>query len=263
MLTLPTSDASLLGQRAIVTGGGTGIGAAVARELASRGACVVIMGRSEEALERTASTLAGADVRHRTLDVTDPLGVIRAFDEIRERLGGIEILVNSAGIAESAPFERTEEALWSRHFEVNATGAYRCTRAALPSMRDAGYGRIVNVASVAGLRGYAYVCAYVASKHALIGLTRALATELASTGITVNAVCPGYADTPMTDRSVSRIVERTGRSAEDARDALARLNPLGRLIRPEEVAAAVGWLVLPSSSAVTGQAIVIAGGDVA
>ncbi|HEY5789496.1 MAG TPA: SDR family oxidoreductase, partial [Gammaproteobacteria bacterium] len=176
--------------------------------------------------------------------------------------GPVEVLVNHAGAARSAPLQRTDLALWQQMLAVNLTGVFLCCRAVLPAMRERGWGRIVNVASTAGLRGYAYVGAYCAAKHGVIGLTRALALETAREGITVNAVCPGYADTEMTRATLENIRAKTGRSAEQALAELVRFNPQGRLVAPAEVAAAVAWLCAPDSAAVTGQAVAVAGGEV-
>ena len=186
----------------------------------------------------------------------------RAFAKIRERFPRIDILVNNAGQAESAPFSRTDLGLWNRMLAVNLTGTYLCTHEVLPAMLKQDYGRIVNVASTGGLIGYAYVSAYCAAKHGVIGLTRALALETAKTAVTVNAVCPGYAETDLTKNTVANIIAKTGKSEADARAALTAHNPQGRLIQPEEVANAVLWLCLPGSEAVTGQAITVAGGEV-
>jgi NAD(P)-dependent dehydrogenase (short-subunit alcohol dehydrogenase family) len=172
------------------------------------------------------------------------------------------VLVNNAGAAESAPFSRTDVDLLERMLAVNVKGAFLCTQAVLPAMLAAKYGRIVNIASTAGLTGYAYVSAYVAAKHALVGFTRALALETAKSGVTVNAVCPGFTDTDLVARSVQTIAAKTGRSPDEARAELAKTNPMGRLVTPQEVAAAVGFLCLPDAAAVTGQAIVVAGGEV-
>jgi NAD(P)-dependent dehydrogenase (short-subunit alcohol dehydrogenase family) len=194
--------------------------------------------------------------------VTDEVAVGAAFAAARRVFGPVAILVNNAGAAESAPFVRTSLELLRRMLDVNLIGTFLCGRAALPDMLEPGFGRIVNVASIAGLKGAAYVSAYCAAKHAVIGLTRALALETATKGITVNAVCPSYADTDMARRAIANIVAKTGRSAADAEMELVRKNPLGRLIRPDEVAATVLWLCAPGSEAITGQAIAIAGGEV-
>jgi NAD(P)-dependent dehydrogenase (short-subunit alcohol dehydrogenase family) len=252
---------SLAGQHAIVTGGGRGIGAAIAAELARGGARLTLMGRTLATLESAGEHLQqrfGVEVAAIVLDVTDHDSVAAAF----ARAQPATILVNNAGAAFSAPFRSTPPEQWQAMLDVNLSGPARCTAAVLPSMLAVNYGRVVNIASTAGLKGYAYVSAYVAAKHGLVGLTRALALETARTGITVNAVCPGFTDTDLLAESVATIVATTGRTPEDARATLARANPQGRLIAPEEVARVVAWLCLPESAAITGQAIVVAGGEV-
>lgn len=262
----PTSDprppAGPAGRHAVVTGGGRGIGAAVAAALAAAGARVTVMGRDLGALEGRARALGEERAAAVRCDVTDAAAVARAFAEARERFGPVAILVNNAGAADSAPFARSDDALFARMLEVNLMGAVRCARAALPDMTAAGWGRLVNVASTAGLKGYPYVSAYVAAKHGLVGLTRALALEHAATGVTVNAVCPGYTRTELLEDAVATIVEKTGAAPEEAERRLARSNPQGRLTEPDEVAAAVAWLCAGSSHGVTGQSIVVAGGEV-
>lgn len=256
---------ALRGQHAVVTGAGKGIGAAIADALARAGADLTLMGRDADALAQRRQAIErahGTRIGCVTIDITDPEGVERGFAEARSTQGPLAILVNNAGAARSAPFKRTDATLWTQMLEVNLNGAYRCTRAALPDMLEAGYGRIVNVASTAGLRGYAYSTAYTAAKHGLVGLTRALALELARSGITVNAVCPGFADTDLTRGAIDTIVARTGRTPEQARAELEAYNPQRRLVQPSEVASAVVWLCRRDSAAVTGQCIVIAGGEV-
>lgn len=251
--------ATLSGRHAVVTGGGRGIGAAIARALADAGAKVTLIGRSEAELRERAATLPAAQAV--PCDITDEARVAAAFVDAARTFGPVTVLINNAGIAESAPLVRTSLELFRRMLDVNLIGTFLCSRAALPDMLEASFGRIVNVASIAGLKGAAYVSAYCAAKHGVIGLTRALALETATKGITVNAVCPSYTDTDMARGAIANIVEKTGRSAQQAEAELVKKNPQGRLIRPEEVAATVLWLCGPGTDAITGQAIAIAGGE--
>jgi NAD(P)-dependent dehydrogenase (short-subunit alcohol dehydrogenase family) len=238
---------------AVVTGGGSGIGAAVAKRLLADGARVTLMGRSLERLQAQQAVLG--DVVIQACDVADEDSVTDAFAAV----GDVDVLVNNAGQVETAPLARTSLELWQRLLNVNLTGTFLCSRAVLPGMVARGQGRIVNVASTAALKGYAYVAAYCATKHGVLGLTRALAVEVAARGVTVNAVCPGYTETDIVAAAVENIVAKTGRTPEQARAELAKANPQGRLIQPEEVAAAVAWIV--ASSAINGQAIAVCGGE--
>lgn len=248
-------------KHAVVTGGGTGIGAAIAHVLAGQGAKVTLMGRTLERLVSTAATLPG-QVQSCVADVTDAASVAAAFGQAVAGFGPIDILVNNAGAAASAPFARTSLALWQDMLAVNLTGTYLCCQAALPAMTRAGFGRIVNIASTAGLTGYAYTSAYCAAKHAVIGLTRSLALETAKAGVTINAVCPGYTETGMLQRTLDNIANKTGRSAAEAKADIVKAYPQGRLVTPQEVANAVLWLCQSGSGAITGQAIAVAGGEI-
>lgn len=252
----------LAGRHALVTGAGSGIGEAIAIELASLGATLTLLGRRSAPLAATLAKLAGAGHGVVVADITDHDAVAAAFAEAAAARGPVAILVNNAGAAKSAPAGKTSPALWNEMIAVNLGGTFNCTVAALPGMQAARWGRIVNVASTAGLVGYAYVSAYCAAKHGVIGYTRALALEVAKQGITVNAVCPGYTDTPLLGGAVDNIVAKTGRSSDDAKATLAASNPQGRLIQPEDVARTVGWLCLPGAEAIHGQAIPVAGGEV-
>ncbi len=252
----------LAGQHAVITGGSRGIGLAIASALASRGASVSLVGRDRSRLyEAVQSMAAGSRCDAHVCDVADASAVAATFAAIARAGHRTTILVNNAGTAKSARLAATDDALWREMLDVNLTGAFHCIRAALPALLDAPSGRIVSVASTAGVIGYPYVAAYCAAKHGVVGLTRALALELASTAVTVNAVCPGYTDTDLVREAVANIVARTGRSEADARGALASRNPQKRLVAPAEVAEAVAWLCLPGSRSVTGQAIVIDGGE--
>ena len=253
-------DLKLAGKHAVVTGGGTGIGAAVAAALAAEGARVTVLGRRLEPLEATTALLPGA--RAITCDVTDPESVAVAFERSRAELGLIDILINNAGAAQTAPFHKMDNQLWRRMLAVNLDGVFNCSRAVYDDMRSSDWGRIVNIASTAAVKGYSYVSAYCAAKHGVLGLTRALALEAAKTGITVNAVCPGYTDTAIVGDAVKNIAKKTGRSEKEALAQITSINPQGRLIQPAEVADAVVWLCRPESAAITGQAIAVAGGEV-
>lgn len=255
----------LSGQHAIITGGGRGIGAAISVELARLGANLTLMGRTLETLNAQRDALLleyEREIATIVVDVTDAQSVEDGYAAAHQALGATSILVNNAGTAESRPFRRTTPEQWRRMLDVNLTGPALCIGQVVDGMIDAGYGRIINIASTAGLTGYAYVAAYTAAKHGLVGLTRALALELATSGVTVNAVCPGFTNTDLTAASIETIVSRTGRTPEEARAELTRFNPQNRLIEPWEVARTVAWLALSESSAITGQALVVAGGEV-
>jgi NAD(P)-dependent dehydrogenase (short-subunit alcohol dehydrogenase family) len=246
---------ALSGRAAAITGGGSGIGAAIARAFAKQGAAVTLLGRRREPLEVVAGETGGKAV---TCDVTDADSVAAMADALSET----DILVNNAGGVSTAPFSKTDPAELQRLLDLNLVSAWRMTQAVLPRMQERGWGRVVNVASTAALKGYPYVSAYVAAKHGMLGMTRALAAELAKTGVTVNALCPGYCDTDLISESAAKVAERTGKTIEEIKRGFASANPQGRLIRPEEVAAAALWLVGEGSESITGQAIAVAGGEV-
>jgi 3-hydroxybutyrate dehydrogenase len=252
----------LEGRGAVVTGGGRGIGAAIARALAAAGARLVVAARTTVEVEEVAKAIedAGGAAWPAHVDVTDPSSVDALADAARDRLGAVDVLVNNAGIAHSAPIARQTLEEWGRIFAVNVTGTFLVTKAFLPAMMERGWGRVINLASVAGLAGAKYIGAYAASKHAVVGFTRSIAAEAAPCGVTVNAVCPGYVDTALTDASVARIVSTAGLSEGEAREAILATSPQHRLIEPDEVARAVTWLCEEQARGVNGQAIVIDGG---
>lgn len=248
------------GRHALVTGGGTGIGASIAQQLARDGARLTLVGRREAPLRAIAADIAGALVL--TADVTDRASVDEALAAARAVHGPVDYLIANAGAAESAKFDKQGFDGWRRLMAVNLDALHHCTQAALPDLCASDAGRLVVVASTAGLKGYGFSVAYSAAKHGAIGFVRALAMELARTSVTVNAVCPGFTDTEILTDTVARLVAKTGRTAEAARAELAKFNPQGRLIDPQEVADAVAWLCRPGSRSITGQAIAIAGGEV-
>jgi len=250
-------DSRLAGRHALITGGGTGIGAAAARVLAGEGAKLSLLGRRMPPIQATAVATGGTAFQ---CDVTDPNAIAKAFDEARAANGPIELLVVNAGIAESAPFHKMTRESWDRIVGTNLTAAFDCARAAIGDLLKSENGRLVFIASVASLRGVPYAAHYAASKHGLLGLTRSLAAEYAKTNLTVNAVCPGYVDTPMTDQSVARVSEITGRSEEDSRGAITSMNASGRLVDPEAIANIILTLCLPLSRDINGSAITIDGG---
>jgi NAD(P)-dependent dehydrogenase (short-subunit alcohol dehydrogenase family) len=255
-------SAALAGRHALVTGASRGIGAAVAGELAAHGAQVSLLARDAASLAEVCARLGAGQCLAVAADVTDPASVHSAFGSARARFGPVHILINNAGQAASAKFTRTEPALWNQILAVNVTGTYLCSFEAVPDMLREKFGRIVNVASIAGLRGAPYISAYATSKHAVIGFTRSLALEYARENLTVNAVCPGYTDTEMVRQAIANIRAKTGRSEAEALAALVANNPQGRLITPAEVAHAVLYLVMPGAESVTGQSLVISGGEV-
>ncbi|MDI9330329.1 MAG: SDR family NAD(P)-dependent oxidoreductase [Alphaproteobacteria bacterium] len=262
-------NASMQGRHALISGAGSGIGAAVALALAREGCRLSLCGRTHGKLQAQADHILAlvpdAAVLIAAMDVSDAHSVSAGVAQAQAQFGAVHILVNNAGQAESQPFLRTDPDLWQRTLAVNLTGTYHLSHAVLPTMLEAAQsgtpGRIINIASTAGLIGYAYVSAYVAAKHGVVGLTKALALELAKKNITVNALCPGYTQTDIVEHAVSNIVAKTGQTPEQARLALAQRNPSGRLVQPEEVAHSVVWLCRSGSDSINGQALAIDGGE--
>jgi NAD(P)-dependent dehydrogenase (short-subunit alcohol dehydrogenase family) len=254
------AESPLAGRHALITGGGTGIGAAAAEHLHAAGAKVSLLGRRLEPLQKIAGRLSGYAV---SCDVTVPEEIAKAFEEARTLNGPFDLLIVNAGIAESAPFHKMSRESWDRIIGTNLTAAFGCSRAAIGDLLQSDNGRLVFVASVASLRGVPYAAHYAASKHGLLGLMRSLAADYAKTSLTVNAVCPGYVDTPMTDQSVARVSEITGRSEDQARSAITNMNASGRLVDPQAIGNVIAMLCLPLSRDINGAAITIDGGTAA
>lgn len=246
---------------ALITGGGRGIGRAIALAFAREGVRIAVAARTAEQVEQVAHEIGNGAIGL-VCDVSDPESVTHMFAELRERLCDADILVNNAGIAESATLVNTTDDLWHRHLAINLSGTFYCTRAALPAMLKKGWGRVINVASIAGKTGAPYIAAYSASKHGVLGLTRSVALEVATTGITVNAICPGYVDTDMVSRGIEQITTKTGRTAEEALDSLKKMSPQNRLVTPEEVAAVALLLASDEGRGINGQGINVDGGSV-
>lgn len=251
----------LKGKTALITGGGRGIGRAIALAFARQGARVAVAARTAEQVQQVAAEI-GDNAIALVCDVSDPQSVERMFAELLEKFGDADIMVNNAGVAESATLVNTTDELWHRHLSINLSGTFYCTRAALPAMLKNGWGRVINVASIAGKTGAPYIAAYSASKHGVLGLTRSIALEVGTSGVTVNAICPGYVDTEMVSRGVERITTRTGRSAEEALDSLKKMSPQNRLVTPEEVAAVALLLASEEGRGINGQGINVDGGSV-
>lgn len=244
---------------ALVTGGGRGIGEAIARRFSAESIRVVLTGRTTEDIERVAADTGGVAIRADLADRADTDALVAA---VHERIGPIDILVNNAGIAESAPLDKISDASWDRMIAINTTAPFRLCRAFIPGMKQAGWGRVINIASNAGVSGYRYSSAYCASKHALVGLTRALAVDLARTKITINAICPGFVNTRMADQASATIATKTGRTVDQAKAALAALSPQNRVFEPDEVAHAAAMLLSDQARGIHGQTLVIDGGQI-
>lgn len=251
----------LSGKTALITGGGRGIGREIALTFARQGARIAVAARTAAQVEEVAAEI-GNDAISLVCDVADPQSVNRMFEALRERLGDADILINNAGVAESATLANTTDELWQRHLAINLSGTFYCTRAAVPAMVKKGWGRVINIASIAAKTGAPYITAYSASKHGVLGLTRAIALEVATAGITVNAICPGYVDTEMVSRGVENITRKTGRTAEEALDSIRKMSPQNRLATAEEVAAVALLLASEAGRGINGQGINVDGGSV-
>jgi NAD(P)-dependent dehydrogenase (short-subunit alcohol dehydrogenase family) len=255
----------LKGQHALITGGSRGIGAAISNALAALGADVSLLARDIKTLKEQSDHLAnefGTNVFYTSTDITKEKEIESSFAKSVNSNGPIDILVNNAGIGKSMPFHKMDLEFWKTTLDLNLTGTFLCTKQVYDTMRERAYGRIINISSTVGLRGYPYIAAYTASKHAVIGLTRTLALEAVKKGITVNAICPGYTETDLVSEAIDSIAITSGRDKTNIKTEIENMSPMGRLVTPEEVAESAAWLCLPSSASITGQAIVIAGGSV-
>ena len=259
------TEKPLKGQHAVITGGSRGIGAAISNYLAHLGADISLTGRTEKTLAKQANYIRNnykVKVHTALGNMADEADVNRCLTSATKELGTVHILINNAGVGKSAPFHRMDTDLWNEIIGLNLTGTYLCTKQVFSEMREMGYGRIVNISSTVGLRGYPYIAAYCAAKHGVIGLTRTLALECVKKGITVNAICPGYTDTDLVSEAVDAIIEKTGKHREEIQSEIDNISPMGRMVTPDEVAETVAWICLPSSASITGQSIVVSGGAV-
>jgi NAD(P)-dependent dehydrogenase (short-subunit alcohol dehydrogenase family) len=255
----------LKGQHALITGGSRGIGAAISNALAALGADISLVARDLKTLEIQSNHLKsefGVNVFSTSTDITNEKEIESSFKKSEKINGAVDILINNAGIGKSMPFHKMDLDFWKTTLDLNLTGTFLCTKQVYENMRERGYGRIINISSTVGLRGYPYIAAYAASKHAVIGLTRTLALEAVKKGITVNAICPGYTETDLVSEAIDNIAKTSGRDKVTIKTEIENMSPMGRLVTPEEVAESAAWLCLPSSASVTGQAIVVAGGSV-